>query len=650
MYFLAHRWAQNRLAASVAGVVFAFNGLTWHSLMWPNDIAALGWMPWVVLLVERAWRTGIEPDARGGGRSIVLAAIAGAMQMLAGAPEIILLTWGLVAALWLGQFVSGRIPRKEMLLNPAAVVLLVAGLAAAQLLPFMELLAHSQRSGGPDTGAEWAMPLYGPANFLAPLFHHYAAAQGVFVQYDQYWISSYYLGAGVMALAIAGIFGTRKRRMWLLTAVAVLCVWMALGAHGHLYPIAKKLVPVFSLMRYPIKFIVLSVFIIPLLAAYGIKWHQTKIESGASIRAKNILRNIAGALLVVMGIILWFGWKFPMVKDDWNATWQNAMVRIVFLILIPAILIGASLATRFHMQILLRAGLLALLWADVYTHAPNLNPTVRRSVYETSLGRNALNLPPQPQSGEPRFMETQASMEKMHVLSVSNPADDYLIRRADFYDDCNLLDGVPKVDGFYSLYVREPILAISTVYDAEAMGTPAKAIKDFLGVAYISSPDRTKTADWVKRDTAMPLITAGQRPVFADDKDIWKGLTATNFDPREMVYLPAAAQGEIKATPTNVKILSAQIETHSKRVEVDTAAPAIVVIAEAFYRPWHAYVDGQRTKLWRANFGFQAVEIPAGKHVVRVVYEDTMFHIGLVISCISVAALALIWFLNRRTA
>ena len=51
MYFLAHRWTGNRLAASVAGVIFAFNGFTMCALMWPSTIAALGWMPWVVLMV-----------------------------------------------------------------------------------------------------------------------------------------------------------------------------------------------------------------------------------------------------------------------------------------------------------------------------------------------------------------------------------------------------------------------------------------------------------------------------------------------------------------------------------------------------------------------------------------------------------------------
>src|SRR5438045_8620004 len=47
MYYLASRWTNDRLAASVAGIVFAFNGLTVAFLIWSNNLAALGWLPWV---------------------------------------------------------------------------------------------------------------------------------------------------------------------------------------------------------------------------------------------------------------------------------------------------------------------------------------------------------------------------------------------------------------------------------------------------------------------------------------------------------------------------------------------------------------------------------------------------------------------------
>ena len=62
----------DEVVASVAGLAYTFNGLTLCCLMWPNNIAALGWLPWVLLLVEKAVETG--------GRRIITAALVSALQ------------------------------------------------------------------------------------------------------------------------------------------------------------------------------------------------------------------------------------------------------------------------------------------------------------------------------------------------------------------------------------------------------------------------------------------------------------------------------------------------------------------------------------------------------------------------------------------
>ncbi len=58
MYFLGSHWSGNRLAGAVAGVAFAFNGMTLNCLMWSSNLAALAWMPLVILLVEKAFLMG----------------------------------------------------------------------------------------------------------------------------------------------------------------------------------------------------------------------------------------------------------------------------------------------------------------------------------------------------------------------------------------------------------------------------------------------------------------------------------------------------------------------------------------------------------------------------------------------------------------
>src|SRR5206468_7769089 len=96
MFSLARRWLRDGRAAGVAGVAYAFSGLMVSSLMWPNNMAALGWLPCVLLTGERA---ACEP-----GKSRVTAALVMALQFLSGAPEIIGLTWaGLLAVVLFAQ-------------------------------------------------------------------------------------------------------------------------------------------------------------------------------------------------------------------------------------------------------------------------------------------------------------------------------------------------------------------------------------------------------------------------------------------------------------------------------------------------------------------------------------------------------------------
>jgi hypothetical protein len=109
MYLLARRWTHNQLAAAIAGVIFSFNGLSLNALMWPNIEAALGWLPWVINLAQTGWRQG--------GRALVWAVLAGAMQMLAGGPEPILFTWLILFALACGDWITRAAARGRIVLR-----------------------------------------------------------------------------------------------------------------------------------------------------------------------------------------------------------------------------------------------------------------------------------------------------------------------------------------------------------------------------------------------------------------------------------------------------------------------------------------------------------------------------------------------------
>ena len=635
MYFLARRWTGNNLAASFAGLAYAFNGLTWQSLMWPNNIVALGWMPWVVWTVERAWREG--------GRRMIVAALAGTLQMLSGAPEIIILTWTFSGALWLASLISTANSRASIFGRFAVVLLLVTALAAAQLLPFLDLLARSHRDAGFGDSA-WSMPASGLANYLVPLFRCTASNQGVFGQVDQYWTVSYYVGIGTVALALLAI-GRAKDKMILLSAgMAVGGLLMSLGDHGLIYPALKAVFPQLGFMRFPIKFVVLPTLLIPLLAAGGLAQLQA-LQPQDWLRERQHLTILALALCGLILIIVWTAWKYPRPAEDWAATWQNAGSRALFLALILAALIQLPRTATLKTQLLARVALLSLVWLDVYTHAPNINPTVERWVYAPGLARAEFKWDQLVRPGESRAFENPEAQSSVMFRFVKKASDDFVGRRLSFFGDCNLLDEVPKVGGFYSLYLRES----QAVIDRLALSTnDLPGLMDFLGVSQISN--RTNALDWVPRSTFLPMATMGQTPVFADDTTTLAAIVAADFDPRRVVYLPPESKGALSVSNgATAKISLQQFSAQKVRLEIETGAPAMMVVAQSFSHCWRAYVDGQSTRVWRANHGFQALELPAGHHEVKLVYEDRRFKLGAVISIITLAGCVAGWFWMRKS-
>jgi hypothetical protein len=296
-------------------------------------------------------------------------------------------------------------------------------------------------------------------------------------------------------------------------------------------------------------------------------------------------------------------------------------------------------------QRLLQISLIVLLWLDVFTHSSNLSPTVARSVLEPDAIRHYFQWDNELRPGVSRAMQSKDSFWRLLSAGPANPELDVGGRRLALFMDFNLLDHASKFDGFYPLDLKEFLDVFKHVYFTT---NQAERLKDFLGVSLISNP--TNAVDWVRRDSFLPMITAGQQPVFADSAETLNSVLSDRFDPLRVVYLPVEARGRLQATnAANARIVSSRFSPQRLGIEMEAGAPAMVVVAQAYYHPWHAYVDGRPTPLWRANYAFQALEVPAGKHQVRLEYEDRRFHCGVIISLGCLLGCAAAWVRCART-
>ncbi len=631
MYFLAHRWTNHRLAAGLAGVIFSFNGLVLNFLQWPNNVAAFAWLPWVVLLAQPAWRDG--------GRKLVCAALASAMQLLAAGPEIILSTWLLLFLLAGGDWGKRQAPRGKLVVRFLGLGLISGIVCAAQLLPFLQLLAHSQR----DTGfgaSDWAMPLWGWANFLVPLFRMMPTSQGWYQQVGQYWTTSYYAGVATVLLAVLAIVRVRDWRVRLLAATALVALVLALGDSGWLYRGLRFCFPGLGFARYPVKFVILVLAVAPLLAAFGYAAWAEKF----ALTDRFVHRCLIGIVVLIAGIVL-LDRAFPLPDTAWRVTVQNGLIRVVLLVLF---LVAACAYRRStdRRRILLGCLLLGVVWLDCITHMPRQNPTVPAAVYTPGWASAQANWNPRPQPGQSRVMLAGLAQQALRNILLPDPMENYLLSRRAFFADCNLLEGVPQVYGFFSLVPREAHRTTMLPYVHPKTEFPA--LLDFMGVGQTTAFG--KSSEWVARPTAMPIVTAGQRPVFADDKTAFDAFYQTNMDFRETVFLPPEASGSIAATQrTSARVLESRFTPQRISIRAEAAGPGLVVIAQTFYPVWRASVDGQPAKIWRANYAFQAVEIPAGTHAVELIYRDNAFRAGLWLSGLGLLICAGMWWWSGRT-
>ncbi len=696
MYFLARRWTANNFAAAIAGVAYAFNGLTQTALMWPNNIAALGCLPWVVLCAQLGWREG--------GKWFTRAALVGALQMLTGAPEIILLTWVFIGVLWLADLVAGkehavrsargctfapgipiapslsgnpdapsfhpsppvgeRVPEapgqgtRPTICRPGALtglpsfrevygessrglekedsgrgeglfsvivrlpllVVVIAGLSAAQLLPFLDLLAHSQR-GEEFGGQVWSASQFAWVNFLVPLFRTIRASSGVYLQADQLWALSFYAGVGTLLLSVMA--GWRLHRSGLLVLIALGSLGLAMGAAGVLFPIADRFAPL-GFMRYPAKFMVLTAIVIPLLAAVGLKRFLDSKDGESS----NSFSFAVMALLGLFGTGFWLIGLVPVDGEMMDPVYQSASVRLAFLLCVVGLLFGLKKVTEARRRSLIAFALIAVVWFDLKTHLPNLTATVSPALMVDRLPL-LQDLKPRPALENGRAMLTANALLEFKHKSLPDMGQTLVLQRVGMFDNFNLLEGLAKMDGIWSLYLREQFEIEMRLYASETNIQPA--LGDFLAVNQVSSP--TNIFQWIPRPTAMPVITAGQQPVFVQFSNIFRVLLARNFDPREVVYFNEDST-ELMSTNRvrDARIRQSSISAHRVAFDIETPTPTVAVIAQSYHRGWEATVNEQPARVYRVNHGFQAVRIPAGRHHVELRYRDRKFMAGSFIS------------------
>jgi Bacterial membrane protein YfhO len=630
-------------------------------------LAALTWLPLLFLSAEAFLRSGRIRCALWGG-------VALAMQLLAGQPQYVFYSAIAVALYFAANFLVAKNLREAPYFFGGFCLFVTVGLllSAVQLLPTLELTRHSVRNA---LGYEWVSTFSLPPENLVTLLAPDFFGDLLTVSYwgkNYLWEGSAYLGVTGLVMGAAAVAFNRSRAVWIFVVIAAAALVLALGKYTPVLGALYAYVPGFNLFRGQSKFMVVFSFAWSMLAGYGLSRVMTLAEekNPGLLRLSHVIMALAGLLLVVVGL-------GEVGALDFQKTWTALVKRYERGVddytfgPIAHDFFSASLNLVFHD--LLRAGAVllllgGLLWAAIKRQRLS-TPLLTVSV----LALTVLDL---------------WTFGSRYLVSF-NPQVLYMDRDLrDFFKSDNepfrlattlhtllnvgFLEGTKDVGGYDQLTLRQ-----YNEYINFSQGLPLDRPNFNMVIDRFSPMLRLLNARYYVLDASVnvqapdlhPVFHNGQYKVYRDGKALprsfvvhdarvaqnrqaaLEAIASPTFDPTAT----AIVNEEIGGLPGNKSLRSPApkiIEDSSNRVRLaaDLKQAGLLVLSDAYYPGWKAFVDGKESRIYRANHTLRGVFLSQGEHVLEFRYDPLSFKLGAIISSASlILILGLLLAYRRKT-
>lgn len=123
---------------------------------------------------------------------------------------------------------------------------------------------------------------------------------------------------------------------------------------------------------------------------------------------------------------------------------------------------------------------------------------------------------------------------------------------------------------------------------------------------------------------------------FPSGEEVLNKLVGENFDPQKTVLLESAQFAQLDKLDQFAKLDQFVIITtylpEKVVITAKTDQPGFLVLTDSYDPAWEAKVDNRPAKIYQADYLFRAVQIPAGDHKVEFEYKPRDFYLGAKIS------------------
>tara|TARA_B100001123_G_scaffold444046_1_gene591814 strand:- start:2528 stop:4969 length:2442 start_codon:yes stop_codon:yes gene_type:complete len=527
---------------------------------------------------------------------------------------------------------------------------------------------ESRRAGEQGEGVgisyaqSWSLHPEEIASLLVPEFVHYRIPEGK----NHYWgrnplkLNSEYFGIAVIFLSLFALGKVRSdSRILLFLILFLFAIAFSLGPHTPVHGLLYRFIPGMKVLRVPGMIAFLFAFPACCLAAFGFD-RLISDSKPDLIRKLTIGSAICVCLLLIVSIapkavlnmwtsVMWSNipsFNLQIAESNLELLARGSLLSAVFLIILYVITLNRLKGTL--KPALFAAILIPLMLVDTWRIDkqflkyvnPDRSPPAERIFpdvvnhfrRDTKLYRTLVL----PQIYFPKdlidlanvFHHEPFSMQRFDRIStpLNRPPQELLglLGNVQFLSILNLLN---------TKYIVSP-----QPVDAPGLSGPVSANR-------LHIYQNPKALPW--------FYLASDYVVENDGGAIFDLLLNPEFDPSATPIVESELPDLIGNPANTLESKIVQKEYDSRRgyveLEVSAGSPKLLVISENFHPFWSAAIDGNPASLFRANYVWKGLVVPAGKSTVQLTYRDPIAVACRWISLLSSVFLigSIFWLHNR---
>lgn len=626
-YLFAKEIGLRKIPAVFSGLVFAFSSYMSVWIEYGNIGHAILWLPLALYIVEKL----IQKFSF---KKIVFLTFVLTFSILAGYIQGTIYLFGTVFFYFLFRFLQGNNHKISNLLIFSISLTTSFFLSVIQLLPTWELFQLSARGVYPrEELFRLLSPLYYAITTFVPDFFGHPASRN-FWFWGTYIERVSYIGVIPLLLVFLSFFGKRTKNFHFFAVLGGVSYLLSLNILPTRWLLGLN-PPILS-TTVPTRILSLFCFSGSIMAGMGLNfWLEEK-------SAKKIIKIVG--LFISLYLLIWlFIFLSPKIfsHQEWTAhlgvSKRNLFLPTVFAVLGGLILLSGNFIKQKKILALM---IVFLTIFDLYFFFQKITPfSPAVFIYPKTPVVSFLK----DKAGIDRFwgygiasIETNfASYEKVYATDGS---DALHIKR---YGE---LISASK-DGKVKIPVPRRDANIASGYGMEDLKNNLfrRRIIDLLGVKYIlhkneglpnewqpdsqTFPSQTYELVWqegvwqvYKNKQAMPRIfLTSDYVVEKDSAQIIRRIFDKDFDLKTLI-LEEEINGKVETGGESRTELKSY--TPNKIIiSVTTEKPQLLFLSDNYYPGWQAFVDREETKIYRADYSFRAVFVPAGSHEIIFVYK-----------------------------